>query len=150
VPKIVPFDPNEMTLTRDLEAVIQGHVKRLARYQLDDETPVASAETEHLMLRTMISLLSEIIMEGRGLKWALIDEHFFGIGGRCGTAAGVALAPARQVPARLPVQESGCACFWIPAQDSEFLRFCARSVSDPGSGSGVDARSRPVRNPSNP
>jgi hypothetical protein len=69
MPKIIPFSPKEMTLTRDLEDVIQGHAERLYRFQMDGETPVVSAEAENLMLRNMVSLLSEIVMEGRGLKW---------------------------------------------------------------------------------
>lgn len=81
MPKIVPFAPKEMTLTHDLEEVIQGHMERLGQFQMDGETPAVSPEAEDLMLRTMISILSEILMEGRGLKWALIGENCFGIGG---------------------------------------------------------------------
>jgi hypothetical protein len=79
--KIVPFAPQEMSLLRDLDEVIQGHMERVGRFQKDREEPVVSPEAVDLMLRTMISLLSEIIFEGRGRKWALTHENCFGIGG---------------------------------------------------------------------
>jgi hypothetical protein len=79
--KIVPFAPQEMSLLRDLDEVIQEHVERVAQFQRDRETPVVSPEAVDLLLRTMISLLSEIIFEGRGRKWALVGENCFGIGG---------------------------------------------------------------------
>ncbi len=81
MPKVVPFAPQEKSLLRDLDEVIQGHLERLDRFQADRATPVVGPEAEDLMLRTMISLLSEVIFEGRGRKWALIGENCFGIGG---------------------------------------------------------------------
>ena len=80
MPKIVPFAPKERSLARDLDVVIQGHQARLARFQTNRETPAASAEDQDLMLQTMVSLLSEVVLEGRGQKWALTGERFFGIG----------------------------------------------------------------------
>lgn len=80
MPKIVPFSPKEWSLTRSLDEVIQGHLDRLARFQKDRESPVASAEAQDLMLRTLVSLLSEVVLEGRGRKWVLTGERFFGIG----------------------------------------------------------------------
>jgi hypothetical protein len=50
MPKVVPFAPKEWPLTRDLDEVIQGHMHRLARFQKDRETPVASEEAEHLII----------------------------------------------------------------------------------------------------
>jgi hypothetical protein len=102
MPKIVPFVPKEGSRTRDLDGVIQGHLERLTRFQKDRETPVASAEAEDLMLRTMVSLLSEVVLEGRGQKWAFTGERFFEIG------ASIEVQEVRT--RRLPVSRTRASC----------------------------------------
>lgn len=72
--------PWQLEIAHDLEQVLREHGDRLARFRVDREDPVVPKEEADLMLTTLISLLSEVVMEGRGRKWAMVGERFFGVG----------------------------------------------------------------------
>jgi len=80
MPKIAPIPPSPLDIASDLEQVLLGHEDRLARFRVDREDPVVSKEEADLMLTTLINLLSEVVLEGRGRKWAMVGERCFGIG----------------------------------------------------------------------
>lgn len=80
MPKIAPNPPSYLEIAPNLEQVLLGHEDRLARFRVDRQDPVVSKEEADLMLTTLINLLSEIVMEGRGRKWAMVGERCFGVG----------------------------------------------------------------------
>lgn len=57
-----------------------GHEDCGARFRTDREDPVISEGEADLRRTTLISLLSGIVMEGRGRKWAMIGERCSGMG----------------------------------------------------------------------
>ena len=78
--KIAPIPPSQLEIAPGLEEVLMGHEDRLARFRVDREDPVVSKEEADLMLTTLINILSEIVLEGRGRKWAMVGERCFGVG----------------------------------------------------------------------
>jgi len=78
--KLAPIPPSQREIAPDLEEVLMGHEDRLARFRVDREDPVVSKREADLMLTTLINLLSEVVLEGRGRNWAMVGERCFGIG----------------------------------------------------------------------
>ena len=78
--KTAPIPPWQLGIAPDLEHVLRGHRDRLARFRVDREDPVVPPEEAGRMLTTLINLLSDVVLEGRGRKWAMVGERCFGIG----------------------------------------------------------------------